>query len=417
MTNEIALKARISDIIAEYEKKYATLNQALSDLGNAESSIKTASTIFGEYGESFKFSYITQKDIERSLLKSAWRYTYKALNIECFASANEKKRWQQDIENPPEFTLENIRASFGDYLLSPRLSILKGLAEVFCELDPFYKSHEKIKIGVEGLPKRIIFNHLSNYGWTRDRLSNVINALGIYQNKPILTYQEISELLDDGNCLIKTRGVRLVRFKKGTGHLFFEKQELKDINMALAEYYGDVLCDTSEEKPEKRQESREVSKDLQYYPTPKKVVDKMLAGYGNFYDKLILEPSCGCGRIMDALRAKGGICYGIEYDANRAKEARDKGHPVLCDNFLETVPVAKYDYVFMNPPFYGKHYAKHIEHALKFLKDGGSLVSVLPITARYDHGLLKGGWEDLPVGSFSESGTNINTTIYTVRKN
>ena len=70
----------------------------------------------------------------------------------------------------------------------------------------------------------------------------------------------------------------------------------------------------------------------------------------------------------------------------------------------------------MNPPFYGKHYAKHVEHAFKFLKPGGTLTAILPATARYDHGLLEGKWDDLPVGSFSESGTNINTTVLTMRQ-
>jgi hypothetical protein len=83
-------------------------------------------------------------------------------------------------------------------------------------------------------------------------------------------------------------------------------------------------------------------------------------------------------------------------------------------NFLDTVPEAKYDYVIMNPPFYGKHYALHVKHALRFLKNGGKLKAILPATARYDHGILEGRWIDLPVGSFRKSGTNINTTILTI---
>ena len=39
------------------------------------------------------------------------------------------------------------------------------------------------------------------------------------------------------------------------------------------------------------------------------------------------------------------------------------------------------------------------------------LTAILPATARYDHGLLSGSWEDLPVGAFSESGTNVNTMV------
>ncbi len=88
----------------------------------------------------------------------------------------------------------------------------------------------------------------------------------------------------------------------------------------------------------------------------------------------------------------------------------------MLANFLETVPTGDYDRVIMNPPFYGRHYAKHVDHAMKFLKPGGTLTAVLPITARYDHGLLDGRWNDLPVGSFSESGTNINTTVLTMHK-
>jgi len=71
--------------------------------------------------------------------------------------------------------------------------------------------------------------------------------------------------------------------------------------------------------------------------------------------------------------------------------------------------------VIINPPFYGKHYAKHVKHALKFLKAGGTLTAILPVTARYDHGLLDGHWEDLPVGAFRQSGTNINTTVLTIK--
>jgi hypothetical protein len=73
----------------------------------------------------------------------------------------------------------------------------------------------------------------------------------------------------------------------------------------------------------------------------------------------------------------------------------------------------------MNPPFYGRHYAKHVRHAMKFLKPGGKLVAILPATARYDHGELddlKPDWSDLPLGAFAESGTNVCTTIAVIRK-
>mgnify|MGYP003601817248 FL=1 len=133
----------------------------------------------------------------------------------------------------------------------------------------------------------------------------------------------------------------------------------------------------------------------------------------------MLEPSCGCGRFMDALRAAGAEVIGCEVDPVRAAMCEAKGHRVIRANFLETVPTADFGHVVMNPPFSGRHYAKHVRHALKFLKPGGTLTAILPATARYDHGELddlRPHWYDLPVGSFSESGTNICTTVATIRK-
>lgn len=72
----------------------------------------------------------------------------------------------------------------------------------------------------------------------------------------------------------------------------------------------------------------------------------------------------------------------------------------------------------MNPPFAGMHYLKHIEKAIECLKPGGQLVAILPATAMYSHGKLpKGGWwYDLPIGSFKESGTNVNTGCWVFTK-
>jgi hypothetical protein len=425
-----ALQRRITDIIEEYEIKSDAVMAALKEFEDAGKAVKSASCIAGMWGEErLETGSISEREMRSSLLRSAWKKIYEMLSIDRIASAKDKKKFQQDLAKPIPFTLDNIRASLGDYILDPRGNILRGLAEVFCALDPAYKSHDKVKIGVKGLPKRVIIT-VSDYGWGRDYLENIINALAQLQGKPLVTYREIQALLKNEDALLQNwsepdsinkekidhypaRGVRLRRFQNGNGHLFFEPQELLDINRGLAEYYGEVLPDCSEEKPTEKRASTAVSKDLQYYPTPKAVVHKVVEDlYISPGDK-VLEPSCGCGRFMDALREKGADVFGIEYDAGRAGECRAKGHKVLIANFLETVPQPIYDRVVMNPPFYGKHYAKHVEHALKFLRPGGTLTAILPITARYDHGLLDGRWSDLPVGAFRESGTNINSTVLT----
>ena len=160
------------------------------------------------------------------------------------------------------------------------------------------------------------------------------------------------------------------------------------VNDALHEFYGAVLPDAHDKG--ERPQSTAVAKDLQFYRTPKAVVDRVIESVYLPKGATVLEPSCGDGAILDGLRKAGYQCSGIEYHAGRASEARAKGHSVLTANFLDTAPDPVYDAVVMNPPFYGKHYLKHIEHALKFVKPGGVLVSILPASAWYEHKKITG---------------------------
>ncbi|WP_224741552.1 class I SAM-dependent methyltransferase [Bradyrhizobium sp. 2S1] len=361
-------------------------------------------------------------------------------NIAILSSPTDKSLWKQQLEKLPPFTLENIRELFGRFLIDPRANMLRGLAEVFCGLDRAFKSHDVVKIGVKGLPKRIIMSGFSKYStYGREKLETVLNALAAYQGKPLVDHVELSAIFDNEDALLKAgtltkydkttiehpaRGVRLRTFDNGNGHLFFEPDTLKDVNKALAEFYGDVLPDTPDENPVNAK-STAVSKDLQYYPTPVKVIETIFDRmYRNFEGERVLEPSCGDGRILDALVKRKAIVYGIEVDPMRAVQSRAKGHSVLIANFLECAANPIYDRVVMNPPFYGTHWAKHVRHAYDFLKPGGTLTAILPVTAR-DSGLIddlvgkdryNDPWHDLPVGSFSESGTNINTVCVSIHK-
>lgn len=458
--NEVALPRSIPDAVAEYEAKVAAIPDALAAFERAAQEVKSAACVRGEWGEETIDTGrgISAKTMEMSLRRSAWRYFWKFFKMEEIASANDKKLFGQSMASPPDFTVDNLLATFGPYLENPRLTILRGLAEVFSDLDPAYKSHEKVKIGVKGLPKRVILTYYGSiHGHGRDKLRDILNALAAYQGKPLLTHLELSILHKDGNALrdggeyldpfesahvhrrrqergeppktvkVIGRGVWLKEFQNGNAHLFFGPEALLDINRALAEFYGDVLpdCpDADEDRPAPRA-STEVSRDLQFYPTPRKVIDRVMSDLGRDLSGLrVLEPSCGDGRIMDALRGKGAFTYGIEVDAGRAAQAREgKYHVVMRANFLEVEPDgalwSDFDLVVMNPPFYGRHYAKHVHHAMRFLKPGGKLIAILPATARYGHGLLddlRPDWKDLPVGAFAESGTNVCTTIATIVK-
>lgn len=422
-----------SELVAEYEAKAAGAADAVKQFAAAGDALKMACSIGGTFGyESLSIGNVSERDAQSFLRKSAWRHLYGIYDLESIVPAADKRRIEMLFTSPPPFTVENIREHLGAYFMDPWGAILRGLAEAFSALDPAFKSHEKVKIGVKGLPKRVILSNVSGYGsWGRDRLRDILNALAAYQGKPLVEHAEIEAMMKDGEAIkdkwtftdhngkehqFPARGAWLKKYQNGNGHLYFAPDTLADVNRALAEFYGDVLPDAPTENT-KRQASTAVSKDLQYYPTPSAVVDRIAHDLGNLSGKLVLEPSCGCGRIMDRMKRAGADCIGVEVDAGRAAQAKAKGHKVIITNFLDTAPDPRFDIVAMNPPFYGRHYAKHVRHALRFLKPGGKLVSILPATARYDHGELddlRPRWSDLPVGSFSESGTNINTTVCTI---
>jgi hypothetical protein len=431
------MQRSLSELVEEFNAKAEAIPAAIEAFEKAGSDMKMAATIEGTYGQGrLDVGRVFESDVSKNLLTSAWRHVYDGLNIKVLASPNDKRLFDQMLSNPPPFTLTSIKEQFGRFILDPRGSVLRGLAEVFCGLDQAYKSHDKVKVGVAGLPKRIVlggFANFSSYG--RDKVETIVNALASYQGKPLLTYEELRAIVDDTILLDKAtgkprdigaeRGIKLKRFQNGNGHLHFEPATLLDINRALSEFYGDVLPDTTDEKPAKPAAGTAVSKDLQYYPTPQVVIDRVIGNGPILKGELWLEPSCGDGRMLASLARGGARVQGVEVDFARAAQARRMGYPVQTANFLDCVPEPIYDGVLMNPPFYGKHYAKHVRHAVKFLKPGGVLKAILPVTARYDHGLLDdlakrprwsdGAWDDLPVGSFSESGTNINTTVLTFR--
>ena len=411
----------LREIVEEYEAKREGINDALATFQQAATDLETAACIGGTWGGAIWGRGGNPKpwdsQMRDTLLASAWKHVMAGLQIREIATAKDLARLETSMENPPEFTLDNIRATFGKYLIDPRSHMLRGVAEAFCDLDPAYKSHSKGKVGVAGLPKRIILtNALCDWGWRGDQLRDVLNAMAALHETPRMEFAELDALKraakrgDDPEFL----GVTVRGFQNGNAHLIFDPQALRCINLAIAEFYGEVLPDAEPENAT-RAPSTAVSKDLAYYPTPEAVIAEVMAGEHVREGEMILEPSCGDGRILDWLRKHHPrtSVTGIEYHQGRADEAKAKGHHVQVANFLRVAPQPIFDRVVMNPPFSGRHYLKHIAHALRFLKPGGRLVAILPASAHYDHGELPSGiWRDLPVGSFSESGTNVPTGYF-----
>jgi len=164
-----------------------------------------------------------------------------------------------------------------------------------------------------------------------------------------------------------------------------------------------------------------------YFPTPLDLVDKMVAYAELTSDMVVLEPSAGQGAIAERVARIIGHdsvhCFELLPDNCEALMKYGFMKTECCD-FLAVEPKPLYDRVIMNPPFSKQQDIDHVIHALKCLKPGGRLVSIMSsgITFRKNRktidfwGLINGHSEIIPnpPETFKLFGTLVNTVTIVV---
>lgn len=167
--------------------------------------------------------------------------------------------------------------------------------------------------------------------------------------------------------------------------------------------------------------------DFGYFPTPSPVVERLIALAELAPGMAVLEPSAGKGAIASALADAGCVvdCMELQPENTAVLEAAGFARSVRAADFLATVPSPDYDRVVMNPPFARQADIAHVRHALRYVRPGGRLVAVMSnsVTFRQTRAAqdfrelveVRGGIiEDLPSGSFRESGTGVEAVIVVI---
>ena len=130
-------------------------------------------------------------------------------------------------------------------------------------------------------------------------------------------------------------------------------------------------------------------------------------------DFSVLDPCAGCGTALREMTSHGRARrYGIELDAYRAEEARRVLDEVIQgDCFDVHAQVESLSCLYINPPFQheiGEGRNRRMEelflaHTYRWLKPGGVLVFVSPITRLYDcRGVLNVHFKDKAVYRLTE---------------
>jgi len=160
------------------------------------------------------------------------------------------------------------------------------------------------------------------------------------------------------------------------------------------------------------------------FQTPAHLAARLVAAAGVQPGARVLEPSAGLGRLLDALEdyKPGEVvavesspdCAGVLYRAER------QGVTIKQRDFLETSPeeLGTFDSVVMNPPFHMRADIRHIEHALTFLKPGGTLAALCMDGHLREEKLRhrSATWERIESGTFAAEGTKVATILLTIVK-
>lgn len=166
-----------------------------------------------------------------------------------------------------------------------------------------------------------------------------------------------------------------------------------------------------------------------YFPTPKKVVDTMIEYAELEAGHKVLEPNGGSGAIIEEVFKVTGrkvTAYEVNYSLVEILEAQGNS-TVMHTDFLSVPEAPEFDRILMNPPFENLQDVDHVQHAYKFLNEGGRMVAIMSPSPFFRQDKKStdfrewfesvGGEKiDLPEGSFKESGTNVNTVMVVISK-
>ncbi|YAF99311.1 MAG: methyltransferase (plasmid) [Nodularia sp. CChRGM 3473] len=176
-------------------------------------------------------------------------------------------------------------------------------------------------------------------------------------------------------------------------------------------------------------ESRNLTKEYQFFETPQLLADKIVALADIKKSHSILEPSAGRGALIKAINkvlpGKMVDCYEL-MDLNQSFLKKLPTVNLKGADFLQNDGTT-YDRIIANPPFSRNQDIVHIQEMYTLLNSGGRIVSVASTHWQYSNNSEEKRFRDwlefvdakiIPVeaGSFKTSGTNVAAVILLINR-
>lgn len=262
---------------------------------------------------------------------------------------------------------------------------------------------------------------------------NIENLVSKLDENEIYTIIECKDITDDEydrlRWVMESYGGRWNERCKGFKFNEFDDEKLKSIKADLSAGFVNL----SEEKRTRERDA--------FFPTPVKVVDKMIETANLKPDSIMLESSAGTGRILDEAKKVINSVDNfvvIEMNSERQRILRDKGYKVDFNGTFEDSlkdseilkKIKNCDKVVINPPFKNDSDVKHLLISYMFCADNADVVSILQENSLYYDRQIhrvfkeflsligKDAYEvvSLPAGSFKDELTTVDTVIFHIKK-
>lgn len=263
---------------------------------------------------------------------------------------------------------------------------------------------------------------------------NIENLVSKLDENEIYTIIECKDITDDEydrlRWVMESYGGRWNERCKGFKFNEFDDEKLKPIKADLSVGFVNL-------SEEKRNRERDV-----FFPTPVKIVDKMIEIAGLKPDSIMLESSAGTGRILDEARKIINSLDNfvvIELNESRQQVLRSKGYHVdfggTFEDSLKDPEILKKlkrcNKVVINPPFKNDMDVKHLLISYMVCADKADIVSIMQENSLYYSRSIhkvfkeflnligKDAYEvkSLPAGSFKSEMTTVDTVIIHIKKN
>lgn len=446
------------EAIIRYGNAHAALDVALNSTAAAHkilSALSGKESRFNHHQRAEKghFMHVEEPQDRDAYMKVArrlvdtevWSHIVEITNLERLMDKQAKDELHAQLTTePPEVTVENIRATLERFAGDAGMIFRRGVANCFTKLDRRFRSHDGWKIGSRLILARM-FDENGWWNYHRDMESTLLDidrAFRVLDGKPVgASYGGIVGALRNARngrygahqTEVEDEYFTVRVFKNGNCHAWFKRDDLVDkVNQLLGEYYGAPIPEErdAEEDPLATPKTS-LAKNYGFFPTPDKAADFATDGLPLYREKdapplKILEPNAGEGALASRCLKHGALVDCVEVQPKLADALRGtkRYRSVTCADFLAlrppTNPDDLYDLVVMNPPFDRERDIDHVVHAMKFLKPRGHLMAIMSAGTEFREtkksqafrALMEGKkarWRDLPAGSFSSVGTNCNT--------